>query len=102
MTSAQMLWQALQDAEVYDFSDLQPYKPEHPTMTVPGVGTLTHVEDGVDYDDGAAQWVVFEYDGELFRVSGWFDSWGGESEWNDLNKVKAVEVTRTEYQEVKE
>lgn len=102
MTSAQMLWQSLQDAEIYDFSVLNSYKEGyHPTLEVPGVGTLTHVVDGVDYDDGAVMWLVFEYDGELFKAVGWFDSWGGDSEWNDLNKVKAVQVTRTEYQEVK-
>lgn len=102
MTSAQMLWQSLQDAGIYDLSVLNSYKiGYHPTLEVPGVGTLTHVEDGIDYDDGTVMWLVFEYDGELFKAVGWFDSWGGESEWNDLDKVFKKEIKTHVWEVVK-
>lgn len=101
MTTAQDLWFELHEVE-FDFDKLKTYRiGDHPSVEVEGVGTLTHVEDGVEYDDGAAMWLVFEHNGELFRASGWFDSWGDDGEWNDLDKVERVEVVRHEYKVVK-
>lgn len=55
--------------------------------------------DAGEGDYSADTLLVFDVNGQLFRVDGHYESWaGGEWEANDLHEVEAVQVMVTDYQ----
>ncbi len=60
--------------------------------------TLSYVASGGGEGDGAQKWVVFKVGEQLFRMIGYYSSWG-DDEWDgNLEEVKAIQVEVTEYE----
>lgn len=77
------------------------FPPKPFDYELPGVGTLTVIDDYDDYDDGHALYVVFSIEGSTFQYTGWDDSWGGDGGWEGpLEKVETDQITITRYKVV--
>lgn len=65
---------------------------------LPSLGVTAH---GVDHYGGEGQgdslWVVFRVGDQLFRKSGYYNSWDGGYFDGDLEEVEPYEVTVTRY-----
>lgn len=64
-----------------------------------GTAKVIDYEDAGEGDYSAAIVLIFEVNGQFFRVEGRYESWAG-SEWeaNDLHEVEPVQVMVTQYQ----
>lgn len=71
------------------------------TYEVKDLPTIKFIAAGGGEGDGAERWVVFSVAEQLFRMNGYYSSWG-DGDWDgELEEVKAVQIMRTEYEEVK-
>lgn len=61
---------------------------------------LKYVDSGGAEGDGAEKWVVFKVGKQLFRMTGYYSSWGDDDWDGDLEEVKPKQVMRTEYEGV--
>lgn len=64
-----------------------------------GTAKTVEFQDAGEGDYSAEIFLIFEVNGQLFRVVGQYESWAG-SEWeaNDLHEVEPVQVYVTQYQ----
>lgn len=90
-----------EDPKGYGYTDAIDFiYSEGESVEIDGLPTLKHISSGGAEGDGAQKWVVFSVGDQLFRKTGYYSSWG-EDEWDgDLEEVKAVQVTRTEYEAI--
>lgn len=67
---------------------------------LPGLGHFSMIDNG-HLGDGHEAWALVEHEsGRLFRISGWYSSWG-ESGWDHCSEVVPAEVKVVRYQDVK-
>lgn len=72
-------------------------------VTLPNGEKVGHVAEWNEFDEGELIHVVVKFRDQLFRLDIVNDSWNdGGIEFSRIVPVKAVEVTKVEYQEVKE
>lgn len=64
-----------------------------------GTAKVVEFVDAGEGDYSADTLLIFEVNGQYFRVDGHYESWaGGEWEANDLHEVEPVQVLVTQYQ----
>ena len=94
--TAQQVQDAIGELPDFDYYELE----EEPGCEIPGFGTTEHVESFGGEGMGDSRWIVFKLGEQLFRVSGYYDSWNG-TEWDGgIEEVEAFEIKKTEYRKI--
>ena len=89
------------DPKDYGYRDPIDYMHgEETDLEIDGLPTLKFVDAYGGEGQGDEKYVVFSIGDQLFRMSGFYSSWG-DDEWDgELEEVQAKQVQRTEYEAI--